>query len=316
MRDLLAEAPVPALALSVFDRERVLAEHVRGAAPDDWWDLASLTKVLVTLPEVLALCDAGRLGLDLRLGTQWPPAAGHPVAAATVRQLLSHDAGLPATRPYFRDGRPVAAAALAEPLDRPPGSGAVYSDLGYIILGRLVEDVTGRPLSALARDRTGLRFAPLPGPAVPTERCAWRGRLVRGEVHDENAAAMGGVAGHAGAFGTLSLVTRAVRDWFAGRVVSAGLHRQAVRGWSSNGSQEVYGLGWWLGGTRGTGGALTGPGAHGHTGFVGNLVWLAPHRDRGVVLLSNRVHPVRGDRAPFAAWCGRLLEAVARDDSL
>jgi len=325
--DALAEtaraAPMPAVAVSVFDRRRVLAEVVHGVADlstgrpvaaGDWWDLASLTKVLVTLPETLALADGGRLALDRPLAEAWPRVAGLPIGAVSAADLLSHRAGLPATIAFFETmsgaGPIVAAALRLRPGDR-SGSHAVYSDIGFILLGALVEDLTGTPLPDLARSRTGLRLGGAPGPAVATERCPWRGRLIVGEVHDENAAAMGGYAGHAGAFGTLPLVTRAAQGWLGERVVAAESHRAARACWATGRDGGRYGLGWWLTPTRGLGGAVAGADGYGCSGFVGNRVWLEPERGYGVVILSNRIHPARGDRAPFVAWCDRLLATVA-----
>lgn len=323
MRAVVA-APMPAVAVSVFDRRQVLAETVHGVADlttgrpavgTDWWDLASLTKVLVTLPEVLALADRGRLDLERPLAGSWPRAAGLPLGAVCAADLLSHRAGLPATVRFFETisgAEAIVDAALR--LWPRAGAGAVYSDLGFIVLGALVADLTGTALPDLARVRTGLRLGGAPGPAVATERCPWRGRLIVGETHDENAAAMGGYGGHAGAFGTLALVTRAAQDWLDERVVSAHLHGAARACWATARDGGRYGLGWWLTPLRETSG-LGGPGAgidgYGCSGFVGNRIWLEPGRGYGVVVLSNRIHPARGDRAPFAAWCDRLLAAVA-----
>ncbi|UWP78796.1 beta-lactamase family protein [Dactylosporangium fulvum] len=323
---IAARAPVPAVAVAVFDRDRVLASVVHGiadlttgrpAAEDCWWDLASLTKVLVTLPEVL-----DHVPLDRPLETLWPRAAGLPVGRATAADLLSYRAGLPATVPFFKtlSGRDtIVDAALRTPLSAP---GPVYSDLGSIILGALVEERTGTPLPELARRRTGLRMGGRFAPAVATERCPWRGRLVVGEVHDENAAAMGGVAGHAGAFGTLALVTAAAQDWLAGRTGSPAAHDCWAAGrtgspaahdcWAAGGTGDRYGLGWWLPPTRGLGGPSPGADSYGLSGFVGNRIWLEPSRGYGVVVLSNRVHPARGDRGPFNAWCDTLLTALPR----
>ena len=313
---VIGAAPMPGVAVSVFDRDTVRAAQVHGLAdlttrrpvrPDDWWDLASLTKVLVTLPEVLD----GPVPLTVPLATCWPRAAGTPVGAVSAADLLSHRAGLPASVRFFAtlSGRDaVVDAALRTPVR--PGA-AVYSDLGFIVLGALVEDLTGEPLARLARRRTGLAMGAAPGPAVATERCPWRGRLIVGEVHDENAAAMGGAAGHAGGFGTLGLVTAAAQAWLAERVVPARAHRSARACWSSNAAGERFGLGWWLTPTRGLGGPVAGAQGYGCSGFVGNRIWLEPEHGYGVVVLSNRIHPARGDRAPFAAWCDRLLAAVA-----
>ena len=296
---LMDAAPMPAVGVSVFDRDEVLFQEVRGAAgPGDWWDLASLTKVLVTLPAVL-----GTLPLDAPLASLWPRAAPFPVGRATVRHLLAHNAGLPPTAEFYRrlSGRAaIVEAALATPLVGEPGGEAIYSDLGYLLLGELI-----------SAGGNGLRFGPLPGPAVPTEECAWRGRLIAGEVHDENAWAMGGRAGHAGAFGTLELVTEVARDWFGDRVVSPVLHEEARLCQATNAQGERFGLGWWLSPTRGLGGPAAGPGSYGASGFVGNRIWFEPARGYGVVVLSNRTYPVRGDRAPFQQWMQQLLAAVA-----
>jgi len=313
---LARAAPMPAVAVSVFDRDTVLASCVSGvadlttgraAATDEWWDLASLTKTLVTLPEVLA-----RLPLDRPLAELWERAADRPIGRATVADLLSHRSGLPATAPYFRSLQGAAAivdAALDTALEE--RDAAVYSDLGFLLLGALVEERTGSSLAGLAEGRTGLRMGRAPGPAAATEQCAWRGRLITGEVHDENAWAMGGVAGHAGAFGRLDLVTAAAQDWLAERVVTPELHLAARSCWATGAGEERFGLGWWLTPTRRLGGPNAGADGYGCSGFVGNRIWFEPARGYGVVILSNRVHPARGDRGPFVSWCDRLLTAVA-----
>jgi CubicO group peptidase (beta-lactamase class C family) len=319
-----ATAPAPAVAISVFTRTGAVAEIGRGvvdldsATPldlaADQWDLASLTKVLVTLPEVLALAEAGALDLDDTLGAVWTPARDVPLARATVRQLLAYAAGLPASAELFRHASGAAemtAAALALPGEpaksRPP---AAYSDMSYLLLGQMVADRTGRTLAELAATRTGLAYHPK-GRCVATERCAWRGRLIAGEVHDENAAAMGGVAGHAGAFGTLAQVREAARHWLARDVVSPAMHAASVTCSATNPRGDRFGLGWWLQPTGGIGGGRGTATGFGMSGFVGNRIWLEPDHDYGVVVLSNRIHPVRVDRAPFVAWASGLLDAVA-----
>jgi CubicO group peptidase (beta-lactamase class C family) len=304
MKDLLAqlaeEAPVPAVAISVFDRRGVLGKTVRGASQDAWWDLASLTKVLVTLPEVLDLVP----DLSIPLGDVWNRASGRPVGAATIAELLSHRAGLPATVRFFErltGADAIVDAALQVKTEKRPT--AVYSDVGFLLLGALVQDLSRTPLAALAKRRSDLRMAAPPGPAVPTEQCAFRHRLIVGEVHDENAWAMGGSSGHAGAFGTLDLVTRAAQSWL-------NRHSRATECWSTGPDGERYGLGWWLAPTRGLGGPTPGPGSYGHSGFVGNRIWIEPARGYGVVILSNRVLWGRDQREPFLHWCDRLLTSL------
>jgi CubicO group peptidase (beta-lactamase class C family) len=294
------EAPVPAVAISVFGRHEVLAATVRGAGREDWWDLASLTKVLVTLPEVLDLVP----DLSARLGDLWPRAAGHPVGAATIAELLSHRAGLPPTVRFYErlsGYDAIVEAALETEIENRPT--AVYSDIGFLLLGALAQHLSRTPTPVTTARPTGLRLEVAPGPAVPTEHCPIRGRLIAGEVHDENAWAMGGAAGHAGAFGTLDLVTRAAQSWL--RTPS-----RATDWWSTGPNGERYGLGWWLAPTRGLGGPRPGPGSFGHSGFVGNRLWLEPSRGYGVVILSNRILRGRGHPEPFQRWCDRLMTAL------
>jgi CubicO group peptidase (beta-lactamase class C family) len=321
---LIRDVPTPAVAVAVFTRTQVIAELIYGVANldtgrrvrrEDWWDLASLTKTVVTVPELLDLVSQGRIGLDEPFGSAWPDASRSPLANASIAQLLSYDAGLPSTIQFFtglRGREPIVEAALGTRPERPAGSGAVYSDVSFILLGAMVEALTGRSLADAAFDRNGLRYPPLPGNAVATERCDWRGRLVEGEVHDENAAAMGGVSGHAGAFGTIELMTHVAQGWLAERQVDPRLHREARRCWSTSGDGERFGLGWWLTPTRGIGGPQAGASGYGMSGFVGNRIWLEPEYDYGVVVLSNRIHPARSPREPFNSWCRRLLDVVAQ----
>jgi CubicO group peptidase (beta-lactamase class C family) len=334
------DAPVPGLAVSVFDRESTLACVVHGTAdltpgrPVDehtWWDLASLTKLLATLPEVLALIDRGQLDLQRPLAELWPRAAtagaagptaagaagpaempaGAPVGVASLGALLSYDAGLPWWLPFYQTAsrrEEVVSQALGTPLERAPGSGPVYTDIGFILLGELVADLTGTPLDRLVERRGWLSFQPPAQDCVATELCGWRQRLLVGEVHDENAAALGGVAGHAGAFGTLAGVVGVAQAMFGRRLVAPDLHATAERCWSRGAEgEERFGLGWWLAPTRGIGGPNPGPGSFGGAGYVGNRLWLEPEYGYGVLVLSNRVHPARGDVAPFKEWHGRLL---------
>jgi len=301
LTEFASSAPVPAVAISVFDRHEVRAATVRGAGRDDWWDLASLTKVLVTLPEVLDLCPDP----SVRLGEIWDRAAGHPIGGAIVAELLSHRAGLPPTVRFHErltgHDEIVGAALRTEAGNR---AVAVYSDIGFLLLGALVQDLSRTPLAVLADRRSNLAMGVAPGPAVPTEQCPLRGRLIAGEVHDENAWAMGGISGHAGAFGTLDLVTRAAQQWL-------NEHSHATECWSTGPEGERYGLGWWLAPTRGLAGPHPGPGSFGHSGFVGNRIWLEPERGYGVVILSNRILWGRGNRAPFDSWCDRLLQQLS-----
>ncbi|MDP9793560.1 CubicO group peptidase (beta-lactamase class C family) [Catenuloplanes nepalensis] len=305
MHDIVARSPAPATAVSVFGPDEVFTRVAHGTADlatgrpvgiDDWWDLASLTKVLVTLPEVLAAVPY----LETPLEELWTPARGYAVGRATIRALLTHTAGLPASVPFFRTatGRDaILAAVLGTPLGPPD---EVYSDLGFMLLGQVVEELTGRTLGTLAAERTGLRFGAPPSESVATEHDPWRGRLIVGEVHDENAAAMGGVAGQAGAFGTLALVTAAAQAW---------LRNPCPEACTPSAPGARFGLGWVVAPRPGLGSAAL-PG-FGHTGYVGNRLWLSPSRGLGVLILANRVHPTReGTAEPYTRWCSSLFELL------
>jgi CubicO group peptidase (beta-lactamase class C family) len=316
--DAAGSAPVPGLAVAVFDRLSTIATLVRGVADldsgrqadeDTWWDLSGLTSVLVTLPEVLDLVESGRLGLDQTLGNAWPRSVAAPVGAATIGQLLSFDAGLPWWRPYFHTARgadEVIREVLDTRLTGRPGAGAHHTEIGFLLLGAVVEDFAGTSLEALAPRRGELRFDPPRDRTAATEFCGWRHRLVVGEVHDENAAAMGGMAGHAGAFGTLAGTVEAARAAF-------GTHPgTATNPWSTNADGDRFGLGWWLAPTGGIGGPVPGPDGFGATGFVGNRLWYEPTHGYAVLVLSNRIHPRRSEVAAFNEWHASLLAAIAK----
>ena len=203
---------------------------------------------------------------------------------------------------------------VRETLNQPlrPGEGATYSDLGFLLAAEMAADLAGDATLRAAADRAGWRWGPLPNgaPVVATEVCSWRQRLIRGEVHDENAAMLGGFAGHAGAFGTLDLITRAAMSWLVAVRQRDPLAVLATSERSHGHAGERFGLGWWLPPTRSLGGTRPGAHAFGMSGFVGNRVWIEPDRGYVIVVLSNRVHPVRGDRDPFDSWCRELFDAV------
>jgi serine-type D-Ala-D-Ala carboxypeptidase len=276
------------------------------------FDLASLTKVIATA--TCALLTLSRRGLDLDAPvsfyvSQWTAADRR---AATVRDLLEHSSGLPAHRDYFRQmsGRDAYLRAIcAEPLEYAPRSRSIYSDLGFIVLGCLLEGLAGEPLDTQFNEwrtqaRVGEPLAYRPPTAwlpriARTECDPWRGRVLQGEVHDENAAALGGVAAHAGLFGTAAGVGAAARWWLtllrgeddSATGVRASTARQFVQRSSVPNSSRA--LGWDTMLPTSSCGARLSPRAVGHTGFTGTSLWLDPDYDVYFVLLTNRVHPTR-----------------------
>lgn len=276
------------------------------------YDLASLTKVIGLTTATLMLVADGALTLDEPVVGRVPAFAGDGKDRVTVRHLLLHTSGLPAWRPLHLEANDRAEALAlvhATPLEAAPGSRYVYSDLGAILLTEVVERASGLPLDSLLALRvtgplgmTRTRF--LPPDAwrsfiAPTEQDPWRGRLLRGEVHDENAARLGGVSGHAGLFASgadLARFAQWLLDAWHGRptvpAVPADLTRQfTARQDDPPGSSRA--LGWDTPSDSSSAGHCLGARAFGHTGFTGTSLWLDPDRDLFVILLTNRVHPTR-----------------------
>jgi len=277
--------------------------------PETVFDLASLTKVVSTLPCVLALVQEGEIGLDdpvrrffSNAGWFQAPSLGD----ATVRGLLTHTTGLSAWVPLFArvGGRHTALGSVLQARLEHPVGRVVYSDLGFILLGAIVERVSGQRQDDFARERV---FEPLemahtgygapPGVQVAaTEDCGWRGRLLQGEVHDENAWVMDGVAGHAGLFGTAGDVARYARAWLRleAPFASPELMREAVTEHAlGEGALSRRGLGWQLHTAGSSAGRFASKRAFGHTGFTGTSLWVDPEGGWFAVLLTNRVHPSR-----------------------
>jgi len=276
--------------------------------PDTVFDLASLTKVLATTPLVLQLVERGVLGLDDRVAGRLPGWLGEDRRGVTLRDLLSHSSGLPAHRPYYTAlrGRPAYEAAIcAEPLASAPGTASVYSDLGFMLLGFLVEDAGGmalgerfQRLAAQLAPGDRIQFTPpaaWQADTAPGVRDALRGRVLLGEVDDQNAWALGGVAGHAGLFGTAAAVGAFARHHLqvlGGRtgLVSRPLMAEAVsRREGIPGSSRA--LGWDTMLPTSSCGTRLSARAFGHTGFTGTSLWIDPVSEIYVVLLANRLHP-------------------------
>ncbi|MFI5231125.1 MAG: serine hydrolase domain-containing protein [Gemmatimonadales bacterium] len=274
------------------------------------YDLASLTKVVGTTTGAMILYDEGKLRLDERVATYLPAFSGGNKDLVTVRELLEHRSGLPAGRDLWRHAHTPEEArqmVLDTPLEYRPDHGQIYSDLGADVLGMVIEAISGQPLDQFLADRV---FTPLgmhdtefrPSDSLvyriaPTEVSPPRGYPLDGEVHDENAFALGGVAGHAGLFGTASDLAV-----FAQMMLNSGIYDgvrivsdSAVRLFTARASGDRA-LGWEVAdGTHGAGNYLS-ESAYGHTGFTGTSIWIDPERDMFVILLTNRVHAARAKR--------------------
>ena len=273
------------------------------------WDLASLTKVVGMTSAMMQLVEQKRIDLDAPVQRYLPTWTGRWKERVTVRDLLTHRSGLPAFRQYFKlnlSPDSTLALQLNTPLDTMPGVRMVYSDIGAITAGKIVERVSGEPLDQyLARhvfQPLGMRDtryrpdASLRARIAPTEIDPWRGRHLRGEVHDENAAALGGVSAHAGLFSTAHDLARLAEAYLNGgalggaRLARAETIRQFTTVQDTGLSQRA--LGWDTPPGAGSGHFLRRP-AFGHTGFTGTSLWIAPQHDLYVILLTNRVNPTR-----------------------
>jgi CubicO group peptidase (beta-lactamase class C family) len=308
----IARGPIPGAAAAIDDRMACFGRtEPNGPAvtPDTWYDLASLTKVLCTTPLVLDAIGEGRLDPASPVRELLPEVAWlqpQPnLGDATILQLATHTSGLPAWQPLYTFGldRPTLLARLLHtPLEGPAGT-IVYSDLGFMLLGHILERVRGQRLDQLVRGlfaRVALEdhlaySPPMDAPIAPTETDPWRGKLLRGEVHDENACALGGIAGHAGLFGTLRGVCGFARALLGGRLHSPAVVEYLSRehAHAAPPDQERRGFGWALAFPGWSGGDFMSPRSIGHTGFTGTGIWIDLERGRFTALLTNRVHPSR-----------------------
>ena len=325
------------LVFEAAEGEAALLPKPRPMTLDTGFDLASLTKPLATTTALMLLVDAGMVALDAPITAYIPACAAFGQPSPTPRQLLSHCSGLPAWRPYYQAidpawsiaerRRAVYAAVHREPLVAAPGAVARYSDLGFILLGELVEQVGGRPFERFCREEI---FAPLRlkgvdflhtagpptagGPYASTECCPWRGRVLEGEVHDENAWVMGGAAGHAGLFGSARQVWRFAQSLLDGLrggpwlVSTTTIRAFTTRQGMPEGS--TWSLGWDTP-TPGhsSAGRYFAPTSIGHLGFTGTSIWIDPTRQVIAVLCTNRVHPSR-QREGIRAFRPLIHDAV------
>ncbi len=311
----------------------------RAVDPDSTlYDLASLTKVIATTPALMLLVERGRVRLDAPVATYLPELQGTPTAGVTVRQLLTHTSGLRADIPdaqlkALRDSAAVMRRVLSEAPRVAPGTRVIYSDLNAILLGALVQRVTGEPLDGfVARELfapLGLRATMFRPPVrlrpwiAPTG--VWRGHPVSGVVNDGSAFRLRGVSGNAGLFAPATDVARFAQFMLREGALPDGrrlLKQETVRLFTTKAADfghgsEARALGWQAlptGESVSSAGARFGPHSYGHTGWTGTSLWIDPDRDLFVVLLSNRAYAPRA-RRPFTILKGvrgHVADAAAR----
>jgi CubicO group peptidase (beta-lactamase class C family) len=272
------------------------------------WDLASITKVVGTTSAAMRLVEAGRLDLDASVRRYLPRFSGGLKNQVTVRMLLDHTSGLKSYVPIYRRARRSRTRAISllysQPLLRPPGDSAEYSDLNALLLGLIIEKVTRIPLDRfVAREvfgPLGMKQTMYRPPARLRARIVpsgmWRGQPVRGEVNDQNAVVFGGVAGHAGVFSTGMDLARYAQVWLRSGIGPEGA-------WVSRATMALFLTKGANSGSRLLGwdspeikpeeasvfGSLISDAAYGHTGFTGTELWIDPTRDLFLVFLTNRV---------------------------
>lgn len=308
-----------ALFFEAFGRACLLPE--RPMTTDTVFDLASLTKPLATTVAVMILVQQEKLNLDQTLASTIPTLGGTDKRQITIRQFLSHTSGLPDYRPYYKRLIKLASSdrkarlrdlLVGENLIHRPGLVSLYSDLGYMVLEWVVEDASERKLDDFVRDSVyqplelrHLFFIPLDKGKprekqhfAATEHCPWRDKTLNGEVHDENAYALGGVAGHAGLFGTAKDVYGLLEELLnacTGRANTGLFHRDVVQTFFERHSD----VGSWALGfdtpsrPDSSSGHYFSDHSVGHLGFAGTSFWMDLSKGLIVILLTNRIHPSR-----------------------
>ena len=324
LRQAINDRAFPGCALSVLHKGKLVALKGLGqftydtTAPavevDTIFDLASVSKVVATTPMAMLLYERGQLDLDSPVASLLPEfAADDPRRdEITVRMLLAHSSGLPAYERLFertRTREELVRAALATPLAADPGARAEYSDIGFIILGELLSRLADEPLDrfcrreifgALGMARTSYRPPPTWRAQIPPtlDDRTFRHRVVQGEVHDENASLMGGVAGHAGVFGPaydVALFAQAMlrggRPILRPETLALFTHREE----SPPGTSRE--LGWDTPSQPSQSGRYLSPAAFGHLGYTGTSLWIDPELQLAITLLTNRTWPDHSNQA-------------------
>ena len=292
---------------------------------NNFFDLASLTKPLATTLAILCLIKEKKIDVDEKLPSLFEKKITGDKNKISIRNLLSHSSGFPAHREYFKilndipvrnKNEFVENMILQEPLVHDPGSASLYSDLGFILLGRIVEKRAGCTLASYVAEKVlrplklekKIFYNPLfkknkslpQADFVATENCPWRKKILCGEVHDDNCYAMGGVAGHSGLFGNINGVTTyagMILDIWKGELKHPNIIHEDLVSFLTR-QKNIPGSSWALGfdtpaGKESSSGKYLSRKSVGHLGFTGTSFWIDPEKEVVIVLLSNRVHPSR-----------------------
>ncbi len=351
MKKAVAEGVFPGGVLHVSKKGKIRFHQAYGTADivskrpvtvETVFDLASMTKPLATTLSIMKLVERKKLSLDQSLGMLIPGFAGTEKEAITVRHLLVHRSGLPDYRPYYeklreipREKRKKAIRELLteEALIHPIGKKTLYSDIGFMILCWMIEEISGKRLNDFVTDEiyapAGLKdlfFIDLESPEknayllnkefAATENCPWRGRVLIGEVHDDNAFTVGGIDGHAGLFGTADEVGKLLlllQSLYHGHVTKSVLLPETVRQFLSRQGHtgrvpgfDIPDVG------KSSSGQYFSEKTVGHLGFTGTSFWMDLEAEINVILLTNRVHPSR-DNDRIRAFRPEIHDAVIKN---
>ena len=323
VKTALDDAVAPGVAIAVGRNGRIA--YMKGYGHIDWnrpgspavdtntlYDLASLTKVIATTTAAMILEENGQLDLDRTVSSYLPEFNSPEKAHITVKQLLTHSSGLEAGANIYRTARgreQYLQQISARPLEYTPGRNMIYSDWNMIVLQLVMERITGKTLDVLTTEKifkplgmTDTQFQPplsLRHRIAPTQVDDDRGGLLWGTVHDENAYAVGGVAGHAGLFSTardLALFSMMILNGGEGANGARLVKPAAIARWTSRqGKESSRTLGWDSPEGGSSAGQFFSPWSFGHTGFTGTSIWIDPEKDLFVVVLTNRVNPTRNN---------------------
>jgi len=292
---------------------------------DNFFDLASLTKPLATAMAVLCLMKEKKISINESLSSLLEKNIKGEKNKITTRNLLSHSSGLPAYKEYFKilqtipfkeRSKEIENIILQEKLIYKPGKKAIYSDLGFILLGRIIENKSGRNLAEYVEDKVlkpwnlnrKIFYNPLNQPGnsfkrnnfVATEKCPWRKKTLCGEVHDDNCYSLGGVAGHSGLFGDISSVisyTAKILEMWKGKQKHPNITEKDLNSFLIK-QHDINHSSWALGfdtpaSKDSSSGRFFSPESVGHLGYTGTSFWIDPEKKLIIVLLTNRVHPTR-----------------------
>jgi CubicO group peptidase (beta-lactamase class C family) len=308
VHDAIESGPIPGASVALgigFDLELACFGRVSSNADskpvtfETVYDLASLTKVLVTVPLLLKLIEKGRLDPSAPLFEVLPEVKGFALEKSTVFELVSHTSGLEALSRlrFWKLPRDLALLkALTEPLR--DSRDILYSDQGFIVLTYILEKLYGTKLDVVARDELfaplelGLTYHPEISRCAPTEFVPERGGLIIGQVHDENTVALEGISGHAGLFGTARDVAQLLAHLTGGEVVNLKM-LELMCAEVARASNDRRAFGWVMRHKNWSGGDAALDNALGHTGFTGTGAWFSPITHQIQVLLTNRVNPSR-----------------------